>query len=432
MDLQAVYLAVGSLFVTLAFKKAMDIFFGQRRTSRKIILISSLFVSVFLNLSSHLLPHDLLIRVFSNLVLVLLFSLNYKASVIKRLAVVSSIYLMAVTYSGILAYVYEFTILSRTAMFDGVLMYLTMFLFARKFKYIGKSTIYSNSFWIPSLIMTNIALILIVQIFNNIRIIPPVVWLLLSFVLLIVSFISFYLFDSISEIYEEKCKSDFQAQEKEYYLAQWRLMQESVEQAKSAKHDMKFHLATIRDFIENNKANEATGYLNCLIGHMGKKEIYSETGNIVFDSIINFKLNNAKIEGFKPEIRLLIPLSLNIEVADIVTILGNLLDNAFNALTNINTPDKMLKLDIEFRKGSLFIKVDNSFDGVVKYDAGKDGDTSHIITRKDSNNHGYGLKNIRKSAEKYNGHIDISYSGNIFSVGVLLYVDDLYPSTKQV
>ena len=44
-----------------------------------------------------------------------------------------------------------------------------------------------------------------------------------------------------------------------------------------------------------------------------------------------------------------------------------------------------------------------------------------IISRKEGNNHGYGLKNIINAVDKYDGHIDISHDGSIFSVGVLLY-----------
>ena len=48
-----------------------------------------------------------------------------------------------------------------------------------------------------------------------------------------------------------------------------------------------------------------------------------------------------------------------------------------------------------------------------------------IVILKDNSKHGYGLSNIRKSIEKYNGHIDVRHEGNVFSVGILLYVDDL-------
>ena len=232
----------------------------------------------------------------------------------------------------------------------------------------------------------------------------------------------FYILDVIVAKHEDKLESALHAQEKEYYFTQCQLMQESVENIKSIRHDMKFHLATAREFTVNNKADEATAYLCGLLDDIEKNDIYSNTKNIAFDSIINYKLNNANKEHIKLDIRLLIPPALNIDVADIVTIVGNLLDNALDAVSKVE--DKMIKLDIEYSRESLFVKIDNSFDGVVKYEKRADSEDEYIITGKNSGEHGYGLKNIRKSVEKYDGHIDISHDENIFSVGVLLYVGE--------
>ncbi|MCL2621356.1 MAG: hypothetical protein FWD97_10530 [Defluviitaleaceae bacterium] len=63
-----------------------------------------------------------------------------------------------------------------------------------------------------------------------------------------------------------------------------------------------------------------------MIGNIDEGEVYSSTGNIAFDSIINFKLKNAAEDNIKLDLSLFIPPSINIEIADIVIVLGNLLD----------------------------------------------------------------------------------------------------------
>ncbi|MCL2362560.1 MAG: ATP-binding protein, partial [Defluviitaleaceae bacterium] len=151
-------------------------------------------------------------------------------------------------------------------------------------------------------------------------------------------------------------------------------------------------------------------------------EVYCDTGNIAFDSIINFKLKNAKEKNVKPKLQMSIPRTLNIEVADIVTILGNLLDNALDAVEK--STDKILRIDIEYNRGCLFIKADNSFDGEVKYETKKDSGEKSIVTHKEPSEHGHGLKNIRKAVDKYNGKVDIVHEGNVFSVTILIYVDN--------
>jgi len=77
-------------------------------------------------------------------------------------------------------------------------------------------------------------------------------------------------------------------------------------------------------------------------------------------------------------------------------------------------------LDIEHNRQTLFIKVKNSFDGIVIC-ADKDGETLPA-TRKSGGNHGHGLKNIARCIAKYDGHMDISHEGSIFSAAILLYV----------
>jgi sensor histidine kinase regulating citrate/malate metabolism len=229
-------------------------------------------------------------------------------------------------------------------------------------------------------------------------------------------FLIFYLYDTLSVAYENKLKSALHAQEKEYYFTQCQLMQESVEQMKAFRHDIKLHLTTIKDYTANNQVNEATEYLNALFGDLGSNELYSETGNIAFDSIINFKFKNIKSADIKPDLKISIPPALNVEAVDIVTILGNLLDNALDAVAKVE--EKVLKLDISFDKGGLFIKLENSFDGEVKYSK-----EQQILTSKNEDGHGYGLKNIRQSVEKYNGYMKLTHNGNNFCSVVFLYVD---------
>ena len=43
-----------------------------------------------------------------------------------------------------------------------------------------------------------------------------------------------------------------------------------------------------------------------------------------------------------------------------------------------------------------------------------------ITTKKDNQNHGFGLKSIDKIVKKYNGDIKISTNNNIFEINIIL------------
>ena len=423
-----IFFIMGLSLSVFAIERTMGIFFEQRKTSLQIMVISYFFAFVMFTINS-ILRTSLVIHILITWSLLLILSLNYRSSIIKRVTAVSCVYLLLLVI-GNFSYVLRilpwpyWTLGTVSWMVEGLVLYLTAMLFRRRFKYIRKSTTDSPTFWIPSLLMANISSVLLLLVSTGTVIHLPVVWwfsLLALAVFFLSSFMSFYLYDTITAAYDARMKSVMHSKESEYYFSQCQLMQESVEQMKSIRHDIKLHLTTIKGYSTKIKADEITDYVSKLLGDIEESEVYSDTGNIAFDSIINFKLNKVKEENIKLDIHLLIPHAINVEVVDIVTILGNLLDNALDAVKKVE--DRMIKLDIEFSRESLFIQVDNTFDGVVNYAEGKDGNEKHMVTRKDGDKHGHGLKNIYRSVEKYDGCVDITHEGNVFSVAVVLYVE---------
>ena len=407
--------------------------YEERRTGKAMMIVSYLAMYI-LPVVSFLVIGIPAITAASNLFASFVITVNYKSTLMKRIVITFACFAV-IAFADVLA-----TVVTRHGLANffepyaledileghaivGFLLIptitVTIALLLRKFTKFKKNNVDIPMFWVSALLIP--LTIMPMTYFSVVYLSDISAIVAIGIMFAIVVFVLYYQ-DRLAAAYEDKLKSALHAQEKEYYFTQCKLMQESVENIKTIRHDMKFHLATARDFNISGKADEATDYLNSLLGDIEKKEIYSNTNNTAFDSIINFKLNDVKQENIKLDIRLLIPPALNIEVADIVTILGNLLDNAIDAVKKVE--DKQIKLDIEYSNESLFIQVENTFDGEVKYAKEKNGTAEAITTRKSGNNHGYGLKNILKSVEKYNGHIEVIHEENIFSVGVLLYVDE--------
>ena len=417
-----------TVIMTLTIERVMRVFFEKRKTPLPVVILS--YFLFWVSLSLQFWVESVIVVVVLYLFALTIITLNYKSVMAHRMFAVAGSYYVILASTAIyqfFVYILPVDLLINfvdVAFVSAILLsYFLVLLIFRHFKNIRKTTIKLQRVWLPFFFITITHAVS--AIFHQLNL-PFVVAIYNLTIALGTTFIIFYLYNKLSKAFEENIKSALHSQEKEYYYTQCQLMQETVESIKSIRHDMKFHLATVRDFTANNKANKATDYLNNLLGGIEKNEIYSNSKNIAFDSIINFKLNTAKQDNIKLDIRLLIPPAINIEVADIVTILGNLLDNALDAVSNIN--EKAIKLYIEYSKENLFIQVENTFDGVVKYskDAKEtDGDNGRILTRKSGSEHGHGLNNIRKSVEKYNGHIDINHDDNVFSVGVMLYVGDV-------
>ena len=418
----AAYL-MSSVLVVFATERIIGVFFEKRRSSFPVMIFSYLLYFILTSLAFLLFNIPIIILTIY-LSLLFIITLNYESSMIKRITATVCTYLFIIFVDFFIYYVFtdfpiqlfEFT--EQPDLFAyliGALLLYSAGILLRSFKNIRKNTITLPIFWVSAIVIPALSTILIILTSMHLPQNSAIVVVTITFT---INVCAFYLHDTLSAAYEDKIKSMLHTQEKEYYFAQCQVMQESVDRVKSIRHDMKLHLTTLKDFTDNK---EAADYLNRLLGDIGESEVYSDTGNIAFDSIINFKLKNAKKDSIKLDVKIFIPPALNIEVADIVTILGNLLENALDAMAKV--AEKILTLEIAFEKDSLFIKVDNTFNGEVKYGPAAASGQNSIVTLKNGEEHGHGLKNIRKSVEKYNGHIDINHDENIFSVGILLYVD---------
>ena len=419
-------LILSNVVFILATERFMGVFFEKRRTAFSVMAFFYLLFLISLNLERLFLSVDIS-HILITIPMLFIIALNYESSMLKRsVAVACNYFLFAVT----ITLVSRFSDFLPASFLNGetykvgvlflVLGSMASYLIAlllRQFKSIRKNNAELPVFWVFALLIL-ISMIAIFVLYSfNIN-----TFFLLPAILLAFMLVFFYMYNSLSVAYEDKLKAALYSQEREYYLTQLQLMQDSAKEIKSIQHDMRNHLITLKDYSIKGEPRDITDYLERLLVDVERSDIYSDTGNLVFDSIINHKLRNTKRDHVKLNLRLSIPSVLNMEVTDIVTVLGNLLDNALDAVAKVE--EKTLMLDIEFDKGCLYVKIENSFNGEVKYSGDKAGKESHIVSQKSRDGHGYGLNNIRQTVKKYNGHVKIAHSESIFSVRILLYVDD--------
>lgn len=97
-----------------------------------------------------------------------------------------------------------------------------------------------------------------------------------------------------------------------------------------------------------------------------------------------------------------------------ITILGNLLDNAITAASKCS--DGWIKADLQQEDSILVITIDNSHAEEIQE---KDG----VFTSTKTDNadiHGIGIKNVRKAVNDLRGQIEITYTENTFHVCIML------------
>ena len=133
--------------------------------------------------------------------------------------------------------------------------------------------------------------------------------------------------------------------------------------------------------------------------------------NSAIDAIINEKLLTAQKNNISTHFDV-IPLNLeNVPSMDICTILSNALDNAIEACIKIDNPaDRYINVKISAENG-IFISVSNPSIEAPKKRAG-----IFISSKKDTENHGLGLKSIKRTVDKHGGDMLVKYENGIFTL----------------
>lgn len=179
---------------------------------------------------------------------------------------------------------------------------------------------------------------------------------------------------------------------------------------------MKNHLFAIESMVKN-KNRDAEKYIDNILGKIINDELYSSTGNIAIDSVINYKLSKANEIGTLVKADIKLPSGLQEGLEDLVTIIGNLLDNAIEALSDMDDKEKRLEIEVRYNIGNVNIDIKNSYNGELNCKDGK------IVTKKhDKNMHGIGLKSVRTTVEKHYGTMDITHNNMEFHVNIMLYL----------
>lgn len=105
-----------------------------------------------------------------------------------------------------------------------------------------------------------------------------------------------------------------------------------------------------------------------------------------------------------------------ISTIDLCTLFGNAIDNAIECVSQYpDEEQRVISVTIHKQGKFVAIQMNNCFYGKLKI---KDG--LPVTSKKDVRYHGFGMKSIRKIAEKYSGTMLVSTDNNIFTLQILL------------
>lgn len=194
---------------------------------------------------------------------------------------------------------------------------------------------------------------------------------------------------------------------------QYRQSRESIDLINRKYHDLKHQIAVLR--AEENPQQRAA-FLDKMEEEIQHYEAQNKTGNPVLDTVLTGK----SLYCAKHQIKLTCVADGGalgfMDVMDICTIFGNLLDNAIEyELTIPDKEQRLIHLEVSTKKGFLLIRCENFYQGQLVCHDGLPR-----TTKQDSDYHGYGLKSIRYTARKYGGNLSVEGDNGWFVATLLL------------
>ena len=180
-----------------------------------------------------------------------------------------------------------------------------------------------------------------------------------------------------------------------------------LESSRAFRHDIRNHLACVKNLIEAGNYEEGKAYFDKLTEKIDGLGHPVNTGNLVADAVIyeKSKLCDARNISFHCDARIF--RNTKLDSFDLCVILGNALDNGIEACGRMidSNIEPYVRMKSAQNKNFLIIEIENS--------TGKQSKNIH---------YGIGLLNIKKIVEKYLGTMDIEKGENYFKLSIMLQV----------
>ena len=193
----------------------------------------------------------------------------------------------------------------------------------------------------------------------------------------------------------------------------YQLSKENIDMVNQKYHDLKHQINLLKTQAYVGKS---TSYLEKMEREIRVYETQNKTGNQILDAVLT---NKAMIcQNKEIELKFIVDggaLSF-MEDMDVSALFGNMLDNAIESAEKQQEKQKrLIWLYVTKEKQFVRIRTENYCDEKIRFKNGMP-----VTTKKDRRLHGYGMKSIKSTVEKYHGSVVAAQENNWFELKILL------------
>lgn len=240
-----------------------------------------------------------------------------------------------------------------------------------------------------------------------------VITLITSIVLIFSNIAIFYIIDKQNDLIETKEKLFFTETHINSQIAHYEQLYKHQTEIRTFRHDIKNILLSIMGILKESDTEKALQVMQAnldMLDDSNKKIV--NTGHPITDAILQSKLHDANTKGIKLSISTKLTEKIIVDELELGIVLGNALDNAIEAAARVkNIHEKVVAFDMITTAERIIITIENPVDGNVN--------TNKLVTSKrDKENHGYGVGSIKTIARKYDGVAEFAYSNGMFTTNI--------------
>lgn len=185
------------------------------------------------------------------------------------------------------------------------------------------------------------------------------------------------------------------------------MRKEDQQEFRKVKHDYANLISAAKGFIEIGKPEKALEILQRTNDDITGLSRFSLCSNETVNTIIYMKKQEAEKDGIKVKAEVEEHYPLNVDDYDFCRVLGNIIDNAVNALREFEG-EKLFGLSIEMDEDFVRIKGENPFDA------------AKTKRKRRSKDHGQGTVIIKDIASKYDGSYNVRQENGIWYTDTVL------------
>lgn len=199
-------------------------------------------------------------------------------------------------------------------------------------------------------------------------------------------------------------------------LSHYKTLNEQIEAARKARHDLRLHLKVIQDFANENGDREVLAYTSELLNTPSLQNPIMVCENAAANSVLQYYSQQAQNEKIRMQVKFIMPKDYFIRPSDITTVLGNLLKNSLEACLREKPADPYIKVKgnpLSRTTYALMIENPSRMEPASN-------DLGHYL----SHNHegpGLGLSSVQSIVDRYAGTLRIQQENGIFRVSAILY-----------